>query len=230
MLIFIFQVCFGKNLASCRTTSNLVANQAKQCAEPTAALGAPPGVDVEVGDDQVAAGGDAPVNNNGPDENVNTQATRAFKELAPTEKPPVKYTKKSRDRDEIQLKMLELLTTDPIPGPSNVNVKEDYLDMHFASIADCMRKRMTVDQQDDLLVEIDQLVNDAFHQLRRGTASAATRHEMADVTMGVQPLGNNQMRQQFPAADNPQSSNDMFSPQHPNQLQFQGFTNYMQLP
>ena len=57
--------------------------------------------------------------------------------------------------------MLELLSNDRVPGPSNF--KEDYLEMHFASIADHMRKRMSVDQQDDLLLEIDQLVNDAFH-------------------------------------------------------------------
>ena len=30
--------------------------------------------------------------------------------------------------------------------------------MHFSSIADCRRKQMTVDQQDDLLLEIDQSV------------------------------------------------------------------------
>ena len=126
--------------------------------------------------------------------------------------------------------MLELLATDPVPGPSNV--KEDYLDMHFASIADCMRKRMSVDQQDDLLLEIDQLVNDAFWQLRKGTAagtSKVNRNDMADVTMGVQPMGTNQMAQQFAAANNPQSSNDMFGPQAPNQPQFQGFSSYLQL-
>ena len=164
------------------------------------------------------------------DENVNPEATRNYKELPPAAKPTVKYTKKAQGRDEIQLKMLELLANDPVPGPSNV--KEDYLDMHFASIADRMRKRMTVDQQDDLLLEIDQLVNDAFRQMRRGNAaggSNVSRNDMADVTMGVQPLGNNQMGQQFPAANNPQSSNDMYGPQPPNQPQFQGFSNFLQL-
>ena len=92
--------------------------------------------------------------------------------------------------------MLELLSTDPVAGPNNL--KDDYLDMYFASIADHMRKRMSIEQQDDLLVEIDQVVNDAFHQMRRGNVvgnAGATRSEMGDVTMGVQPMGNNQMAQ-----------------------------------
>ena len=126
--------------------------------------------------------------------------------------------------------MLELLSTDPVPGPSNL--KEDYLDMHFASIPDRMRKRMSVEQQDDLLVEIDQVVNDAFHQMRRRNAvghAGGTGSEMADATMGVQLMGNNQMAQQFQVPNNPQSSNDMYGPQPPNQPQFQGFSNFMQL-
>ena len=142
----------------------------------------------------------------------------------------MKYTKKARDRDEIQLKMLELLSNDPMAGPSNV--KEDYLDMHFASITDRMRKRMTVDQQDDLVLEIDQVVNDAFCQIRRGTATATSttsRNEMTDVTMGVRPMGNNPMSQQFPGGNNLQSSNDMFGPAALNQAHFQGFPSYMQL-
>ena len=118
-------------------------------------------------------------------------------------------------------------------GDENIHPsKEDYLDMHFASIADCMRKRMSVDQQDDLLLEIDQLVNDAFCQLKRGTAagtSKVTRNEMADVTMGVQLMGSNQMVQQFLAPNNPQSSNEMFGPQALNHPQFQGFSSYLQL-
>ena len=171
----------------------MVANQAKRRAEPTAALGAPPAEanGAEAENAPVDGGG-----NNVGDENIHPEATRNYKELPPSNKPAVKYTKKAQGRDEIQLKMLELLTNDPVPGPSNV--KEDYLDMHFASIADRMRKRMSVDQQDDLLLEIDQLVNDAFRQLRRGNAagtSKVTRNEMADVTMGVQPMGTNQMAQ-----------------------------------
>ena len=83
------------------------------------------------------------------DENVNPEATRNYEELPPSNKPAAKYTEKAKDRDEIQLKMLELLSTDPVPGPSNF--KEGYLDMHFASIADHIRKYMSVDQQDDLV-------------------------------------------------------------------------------
>ena len=127
----------------CRTTSNLVANQAKRCAEPTAALGAPPGDGAEV----LVTGDTAAVTDTGNtvgDENINPEASRNYKDLPPANKPAVKYTKKAQSRDEIQLKMLELLSTDPVPGPSNL--KEDYLDMHFASIADCMRKRMSVEQ------------------------------------------------------------------------------------
>ena len=107
-----------------------------------------------------------------------------------------------------------------MPGPSNL---KDYLDMHFASLADRMRKRMSVEQQDDLLLEIDQVVNDAFCQMRRGNAggnTAGTRREMVDVTMGVQPMGTNQMAQQYPVPNNPQSSNEMYGPQAPNQPQF----------
>ena len=168
--------------------------------------------------------------NTGADENMNPEVSRNYMELPPANKPAVKYTKKAQGRDEIQLKMLELLSTDPVPGPSNL--KEDYLDMHFASIPDHMRKRMSVEQQDDLLVEIDQVVNDAFCQMRRGNAvgcTGGTRSEVADATMGVQLMGNNQMAQQFPVPNNSQSSNDMYGPQPPNQLQFQGFSNFMQL-
>ena len=43
---------------------------------------------------------------------------------------------------------------------------------------------------------------------------------MADVTMGVQPMGNNPMSQQFPGGNNPQSSNDMFGPAALNQAHF----------
>ena len=160
------------------------------------------------------------------DENMHPEATRNYKELPPGNKLAVKYTKKAQGRDEIQLKMLELLSTDPVPGPSNL--KDDYLDMYFASIADRMRKRMSIEQQDDLLVEIDQVVNDAFHQMRRGNVvgnAGATRSEMGDVTMGVQPIRNNQMAQQFPVSNNLQSSNEMYGPQPPNQPQFQGFLN-----
>ena len=46
--------------------------------------------------------------------------------------------------------------------------KDDYLDLAFASITERMRVRMTPDQQEDLLMDINQLVNDAFRQLRRG--------------------------------------------------------------
>ena len=66
--------------------------------------------------------------------------------------------------------------------------------------------------------------------MRRGTAAGTsniTRNEMADVTMGVQPMGTNQMAQQFMGPNNPQSSNDMYGPQAPNQAQFQGFSNYL---
>ena len=188
----------------CRT-SNLVANQAKQHAEPTAALDVPP----PDGED-VVAGENAPVQDTGStvaDENMNPEASRNYKELPLSNKPAVKYTKKAQGRDEIQLKMLELLSTDPVPGPSNL--KEDYLDIHFASITNCMRKRMSVEQQDDLLLEIDRVVNDAFQQMRRSNAggnTAGTRSEMVDVTMGIQLIGTNQMAQQIPVPNNLQSS------------------------
>ena len=98
----------------CRTTSNLVANQAKQCDEATAALGAPPADGAATGDAFTAGvEGDA---NNIP------EATRNYKELPPSSKPTVKYTKKARDRDEIQLKILELLSNDPMSGPSNKKI------------------------------------------------------------------------------------------------------------
>ena len=83
-----------------------------------------------------------------------------------------------------------------------------------------------------MLVEIDQVVNDVFHQMRRGNTvghTGGTRSEMADATMGVQLMGNNQMAQQFLVPNNLQSSNDMYGPQPPNQPQFQGFSNFMQL-
>ena len=68
--------------------------------------------------------------------------------------------------------------------------------------------------------------------MRRGNAvghAGGTRSEMADATMGVQPMGNNQMAQQFLIPNNLQSCNDKFGPQPPNQPQFQGFSNFMQL-
>ena len=93
----------------------MVANQAKRRTEPTAAAGAPAN---GAGED-VAHEGTLAVD--GPGNNItdeNAEAVRNHKELPPAAKPPVKYTKKARDRDEIQLKMLELLSNDPMAGPS----------------------------------------------------------------------------------------------------------------
>ena len=81
-------------------TSNLVANQAKQHAEATAALGVPP---ADRGDVAVA-GENASVQDTGntvADENMNPEATRNYKE-PPANKPAVKYTKKAQSIDEIQ--------------------------------------------------------------------------------------------------------------------------------
>ena len=88
-----------------------------------------------------------------------------FKELPPTPKPEMKYSRKSKDRDEIQMRMLSMLQQENVPPAPQ---KDDYLDLAFASIAERMRVRMTPDQQEDLLMDINQLVNDAFCQLRRG--------------------------------------------------------------
>ena len=87
----------------CRTTSNLVAYQAKQWAEPTAALGAPPAD----GPDALVTGETAAVIDTGntvADENMHPEATRNYKKLPPGNKPAVKYTKKAQGRDKIQLK------------------------------------------------------------------------------------------------------------------------------
>ena len=83
-------------------------NQAKRRAEPTAADGVAP-VDVDAGDangqeEGMAGPSNAPTI---PGKGGNVQN---FKELAPAAKPEMKYTKRSKERDEIQLKML---TKDP---------------------------------------------------------------------------------------------------------------------
>ena len=88
-----------------------------------------------------------------------------FKELAPATKPEMKCTKRSKDRNKIQLKMLCLLQEENVPPPPQ---KDDYFDLTFASIAERMRVRMVPDQPEDLLMDINQVLNEAFHQLRRG--------------------------------------------------------------
>ena len=150
-----------------------------------------------------------------------------FKELPPTPKPEMKYSRKSKDRDEIQMRMLSMLQQENVPPAPQ---KDDYLDLAFASIAERMRVRMTPDQQEDLLMDINQLVNDAFRQLRRGkvqqvptSAPVQPRQDLPDMAM----VSAGQGGQQFTSGNIPSSSNEMYGPT-PNQPQFQGFT-YMNL-
>ena len=138
-------------------------NQAKRRTEPTTAVGVAP----DEGD-----AGDSPVENGGMAGPSNAPTVPAkggndqnFKELAPATKPEMKCTKWSKDRDEIQMKMLSLLQEENIPPAPQ---KDDYLDLASATIAERMRVRMTPDQPGDLLMDINQMVNEAFHQLRRG--------------------------------------------------------------
>ena len=88
-----------------------------------------------------------------------------------------------------------------------------------------MGDRMTPDQQEDLLMDINQVVNEAFCQLRRGKAPqvatstvAAPRHELPDMGMVQGAQTGNILS----------SSNKMYSPGQPNQPQFQGYS-YMNL-
>ena len=127
----------------------------KRRAEPTAADGVAP-VDVDAGDGNVQEEGMAGPSNapTVPGKGSNVQN---FKELAPAAKPEMKYTKRSKEWDEIQLKMLSLLQQENVPTPQQ---KDDYLDLAFASIAERMRVRMIPDQQEDLLMDINQVVNE----------------------------------------------------------------------
>ena len=198
-------------------------NQAKRRAEPTAADGVAP-VDVDAGDANVQEEGMAGPSNapTMPGKGGNVQN---FKELAPAAKPEMKYTKRSKERDEIQLKMLSLLQQENVPPPQQ---KDDYLDLAFASIAERMRVRMTPDQQEDLLMDINQVVNEAFHQLRRGKSPQDATSTAAAPRCDLPDMGIVQGGQQFQSANIPPSSNEMYRPGQLNQPQFQGFS-YMNL-
>ena len=188
-------------------------NQAKRKAEPTAADGVAP-VDLDAGDANVQEEGMAGPSNapTMPSKGGNVQN---FKELALAAKPEMKYTKRSKERDEIQLKMLSLLQLENVPPPQQ---KDDYLDLTFDSIAERMRVRMTPDQQEDLLMDINQVVNEAFHSTSTATAPRCDLPDMGMV----------QGAQQFQTGNIPTSSNEMYRPGQPNQPQFQGFS-YMNL-
>ena len=96
-------------------------NQAKRRTEPTAAdCVAPVDVDVDanVQEEGMAGPNNAPTM---PGKGGNVQN---FKELAPAAKPEMKYIKRSKERDEIQLKMLSLLQQENIPPPQQ---KDDTL-------------------------------------------------------------------------------------------------------
>ena len=110
-------------------------NQAKRRAKPTAAADGVVPINVDAGDANVQEEGMAGPSNapTMPGKGGNVQN---FKELAPAAKPEMKYTKRSKGRDEIQLKMLSLLQQENVPPPQQ---KDDYLDLVFASIPERMR-------------------------------------------------------------------------------------------
>ena len=90
--------------------------------------------------------------------------------------------------------MLSLLQQENVPPPQQ---KDDYLDLVFASIAERMRVRMTPDQQEDLLMDINQVVNEAFHQLRRGKAPQGSTSTVAPPRCDLPDMGMVQGTQQF---------------------------------
>ena len=88
-------------------------SQAKRRAETTAAEGVAP-VDVDAGDANVQDEGMAGPSN-APTVPAKGGNVQNFKELGPAAKPEMKYTKRSKERDEIQLKMLSLLQQENVP-------------------------------------------------------------------------------------------------------------------
>ena len=78
---------------------------------------------------------------------------------------------------------------------------------------------MTPDQQEDLLMDINQVVNEAFHQLRKGKApQGATSTAAAAVPRCDLPdMGMVQSEKQFQSTNILPSSNEMYGPGQPNQ-------------